>query len=530
MALLNTTLCIPPLDLAALLQGTSILAAPQRFIVPGRKFALSPRLLDRPATDLYNPDFLATSPANPSAGQASDTLPVLAWAECDLCQHIKDQDFIEALMQRTIWNADALATHLRNRGNLFLAILRVYRLSEPLSLAQPDSSRASLSFFLPLPDYLNVDTTHPVLDDRVFEQRKQWVLQLESAQPAAVKDPTEPTAEAMSAGTESALTEEEGSSAPEESATLPEAQIAKTHNILTSNTWYEKIAEVGNSSDGHTFEKLVRKGLIELGFSNTLNNPKISLDPNATGGAGGLDFYADLPYSIVGECKATKTEKVPSSTPAQLIYLGHKYLKKDEFEAAIKIVVAAGKLTKDAQRTALGSDIHILKPETLQRLVELKVKYPNAVSLEDIRKKLDEISVKLASLNSRFENPDASIDSELEISPSDKELSDFVDDIWKVLRKDISIRTYLIGLVKRFSGDKNEPVSLESIRLLFHDKGISGSLFMEDENINFKDIGPDQIRDLLIELSSPLTGYLGREVDSQGIERFYFVRPLKISA
>ncbi|WP_198920685.1 hypothetical protein, partial [Anaplasma marginale] len=56
------------------------------------------------------------------------------------------------------------------------------------------------------------------------------------------------------------------------------------------------MAKVGNSSDGNEFEKLVRKGLIKLGFGNSNTNPKTSLDPDATGGAGGIDFYCETPY------------------------------------------------------------------------------------------------------------------------------------------------------------------------------------------------------------------------------------------
>ena len=35
-------------------------------------------------------------------------------------------------------------------------------------------------------------------------------------------------------------------------------------------------------------------------------------------------------------------------------------------------------------------------------------------------------------------------------------------------------------------------------------------------------------RDLLVELSSPLTAYIGREKSVDGTERFYFLRELKI--
>ncbi|MEO0688142.1 MAG: DUF1802 domain-containing protein, partial [Cyanobacteria bacterium J06649_11] len=61
----------------------------------------------------------------------------------------------------------------------------------------------------------------------------------------------------------------------------------------------------------------------------------------------GLDFYCEYPYPVVGECKATKSEKVPDGTAAQLIKLGYKHLQK-HFEYCVKIILAAGELTQHA--------------------------------------------------------------------------------------------------------------------------------------------------------------------------------------
>lgn len=43
-----------------------------------------------------------------------------------------------------------------------------------------------------------------------------------------------------------------------------------------------------------------------------------------------------------------------------------------------------------------------------------------------------------------------------------------------------------------------------------------------------KPLTPDQLKDILIELSSPLTGYLGRQKGEDGSDRFYYLRDLPV--
>ncbi|MEA5506617.1 hypothetical protein VB735_26650 [Halotia wernerae UHCC 0503] len=45
-----------------------------------------------------------------------------------------------------------------------------------------------------------------------------------------------------------------------------------------------------------------------------------------------MDFYIEQPYAIVGECKATKTEKVTDGTPAQLLKIGMNHLGKFQYD------------------------------------------------------------------------------------------------------------------------------------------------------------------------------------------------------
>lgn len=65
MALLNTGISLPSLDIEALYRGQSILAMPQRFIVPGKRFVLCPTgalWQGLAPVDVYQPAFWPVSP------------------------------------------------------------------------------------------------------------------------------------------------------------------------------------------------------------------------------------------------------------------------------------------------------------------------------------------------------------------------------------------------------------------------------------------------------------------------------------
>jgi hypothetical protein len=247
---------------------------------------------------------------------------------------------------------------------------------------------------------------------------------------------------------------------------------------------------VGNSSDGNEFERLVRKGFIKLGFSNSGDNENLrdSLNPEKVGGAGGLDFYCDIPYSLVGECKATKTEKVPDGTAAQLVKLGYKHLQR-QYNRCIKIIMAAGELTEDAELTASGNEMNVIRPETLQRLVELKAKYPGSIDLLALKPCLSEEPFG---------------------EGADGKLNRYIDTAWS----NIKLRSHLIQLVKK----ANREVGIEYL---------SGSYDSSDSPRPIFNL--QEMHEILVELSSPLTGYLGRGKGSDWRgDRFYFLRDLTI--
>ncbi len=360
MTILNVSLCLPELDIFALRQGHSIVAVTKRFIVPGKSFALLPCRDAHSAAQLeqYQPNFLA------HAQVESTRLAVTHWGNCVLCQQLTEE-VIDAIASHTIWTKAALSQQWQDSvspkgSSLFLAFLRVFSLPKALDVAIAPACE-QLYKFVPLPSYTEV-TEEFILSPEEFTAAKEQLLsaqdpsaQIKAPLPPEKKVPTPPTIE----------------------------------EILGAPDWVEKIAEYGHSSDGYTFEKLVRKGLVALGFSNSSEKLAASLDPKATGGAGGLDFYADQPYKIVGECKASKNQKINSDAATQLVKLGLKNLRHDEYPDCIKVVVAAGSLTADANRIAEGHRINIIRPKVMQKLVASKLLFEDDFDLFQLKGSLE---------------------------------------------------------------------------------------------------------------------------------------------
>jgi len=339
--------------------------------------------------------------------------------------------------------------------------------------------------FVSLPKSLNVTDATPVLSDTIFAKRRQKLEKLEP--------PEHPELEEL----QSALVHL--------STTNPKAKQLDTEikiflgwseNSPTTRPdpdldWIKTIAQIGNSSDGNTFEKLVRKSFIKLGFANSNNKPKASLNPESTGGAGGLDFYCETPYAVAGECKASKHESVPNSVTAQLIHLGLTHLGQDRFDRSVKIILAAGPLTNPANLAAIGSKMNVIRPETLQRLVELKAKQPGSIDLLQLKPCLEQQPFG---------------------EEADAKVNRYIDDV----RKKLKVRSYIVQLVKDFlERTKSENVEFNQLHGAY-------AFSMSPQPLNY-----EEMHEILIELSSPLTGFLGRiKGDDWRRDRFYFLHDL----
>jgi hypothetical protein len=470
---INTAICLPAPDIEALIQGRAIVAMCKNYIVPERQFALYPTdasINILPVEQYYQLNFLAY--AKTALAQVSaETISVKAWARCEKCEPLQNTESLSALSPLTVWTTEALQEILTQRHNIFLLYLRVFQ--QPLiTLSIKVNSQ-----FIYLGEPLTISEAKPVLNDRTFAQRKH---QLENRQP-----PLHPELEELQSAIASfAITNPAAKELDHDIKIFLGWSSNQLTNSLDSDLpWIEKIAEVGNSSDGHIFEKLVRRGLLKLGFTGS------GLNPDATGGAGGMDFYAEQPYPIVGECKATKSEKVSDGTPAQLLKIGINHLGKVQYESSIKLIVAAGELNFYALRTATENQMNVISPETLQKLVELQAHYKNSINLLELKEYLQQAPFGLAE--------------------------DKVNTYIEKVEQSIKLRLHIIQLVKKHlekTDDRDVGVASLHVAYIYDNPPQS--------------LTPKELYEIMIELSSPLTGYLGRDSKS---DRFYYLRDLPIN-
>jgi hypothetical protein len=433
------------------------------------------------AEQYYQPEYLANAK---DAISRCATLPIQikAWGRCEYHWRINPENkhLLPKIAQSTVWNVKALEHIFDQHRFLKLLILRAYRLSKPCIVNLPTEVGA---FYWPQSEdviTMGRESDTPVVSQASFNRRKALLLagemyphtNLEALQFQIEQSASDnPASKQLNQDIKQFL-----GWTSDELIKQPDSDLA----------WIQKIAEVGNSSDGQTFEKLVRRGLFKLGFRGS------GLDPDSTGGAGGMDFYCETPYPIVGECKATKTEKVPDGTPAQLLKLGMNHLGKAQYDRSIKLIVAAGELTSYALRTATENQMNVIRPETLQRLVELQAQHKNSIDLLELKLCLQQAPFGLA----------------------DDKVNSYIDKV----NQNIKLRSHLVQLVKKQienTGDEN--VSVDSLH---------GAYVYSNPPQPLK---REAMHEILIELSSPLTGYLGRIKGSDWTsDRFYFLRDLKV--
>ncbi|MEH1855803.1 MAG: DUF1802 family protein [Nostoc sp.] len=476
--LIDQAICLPAQEVEALIQGRTIAIIARMFIDPGRQFALCPTnysTLPLPLERYYNAN-LKQIAVNNAVKINSERVLIKVWAKCELCQVLDDTETLDILSKSTIWSTEALKEILLQHHYIFLAYLRVYELDELIEV-----SITSTSQFIPLSQSTTVIESKPVINDRTFAQRKR---QLEKLEP-----PLHPELEELQSAIASLTISQPAVKQLDDDIKifLGWSNDKPKNSLDLDLPWIHKIAEVGNSSDGHTFEKLVRRGLLKLGFTGS------GLNPDATGGAGGMDFYAEQPYPIVGECKATKTEKVPDGTPAQLLKIGMNHLGKFQYDNSIKLIVAAGELNFYASRTATENQMNVISPETLQKLVELQAHYKNSINLLELKQCLQQAPFGLA----------------------EDKINTYIDKVEQSIR----LRSHIIQLVKKHlekTGDINVGVDALHVAYIYDSP---------PESLKNKDL-----YEIMIELSSPLTGYLGRIKGSDWkSDRFYFLRDLPIN-
>jgi hypothetical protein len=453
-----TAFHLSPVNLDLLSQGRTIAVFPWVFLMPGQTFALT--AIEHPLVVKY-PNY---------------------WARCESCKSIDTAADIHLFQQIAPWSQAILDRHFESKKFVFIAVLRVYRLPVEIEVLADRVGDFSL-----LKQPMVVTTNEPVLSDRIFAKRQQ---QLDNLSPSAY-----PHLETLQQQLDLASTSNlQIDSFDRDLRIFLEWEQPSPHPEISPDlSWIDRIGDVGNSSDGNEFEKLVRRSFLQLGFTNSLNNIKASLDPNATGGAGGIDIYCDRPFSLVGECKASKHESVPNSVSAQLIHLGITHLGKEIFNRSIKIIFAAGSLTPAAQQAAVQNQMNVMTPTTLQRLVTLKARYPGAIDLRELEQCLKQEPFG---------------------EDSDLKINKYIDTI----EQRIKTLAHIVSTLKNY---------LES--QTFQEVGIDKFHVVFDLSHPPQKYSEEELYGMMIELSSPLSGYLGRikGQDWRG-DRFYFLRDLMI--
>jgi len=476
---LDTALRLPAPDVEALIEGRMIAALPKIFLDPGRQFALYPADASinlMPAERQYRPNFLPTAQTT-FASLGSEIVWIKAWARCELCQILNESESLEALSRLTIWTTETLQQILLRQPCIFLAYLRVYLLPQPIEVPIHTQERQ----FVPLPRSVSVTESLSVLSDRIFTQRRR---QLEKLEP-----PLHPELEEL----QSAIAQLNNPSAQQLAGKISQflGWTSQTPAQLADPKldWIKDIVVLGDRSKeldekksnyqaGTDFENIVRQSLEFLGFT---------VDEAYKGGAGGLDLFCSKPYPLVGECKAGKG--IPSRSAEELIKLGGMRLDEAQFQAAAKLIIGPGKPSTDVLTASQKFKISIINPMALQKLVELQAKYPGSVNLITLKEYLEP----------------GQIDSR-------------IDDYIQKVETEIKLRSHLVQLVKNYLENTGfERVSLHALH---------GAYAISNPPQPLK---PEALHEILVELSSPLTGYLGRiKGDDWGRDRFYFLRDLKV--
>ncbi|EGJ34026.1 MULTISPECIES: DUF1802 family protein [Moorena] len=499
--LISIALLLPAPDIEALIQGRMIAAIPQLFINPGRKFVLYPSKIltnkisrNNPSSHCLYPEQYYRSSFREIAQKSltalnSETVLIKAWARCELCQHLKKTESLEKLSLLTVWTAAGLQARLEKQQGIFLAYLRVYQLPKVLEVPRHDSisnirntTSQPLGKFVSLGDNIRVTDDWPVLSDRIFSQRRH---QLENRLP-----PLYPELEELQSQIANlAITNPAAKALDEE---IKKFIGWSSNKQLTSSNpdlaWINTIAALGNRSKeldqgktnyqaGTDFENIVRDSLKFLGFT---------IDHAHKGGAGGLDLFCSKPYPLVGECKAGK--KIPNDTAVQLLNLGTLRLNNQELlNKTAKLIIGPGEPTKQLMDAAIVHGMAIINPETLQKLVKLQSQYPNSVDLIILKDYLIP-------------------------GQADQEVEKYINHVSEKLK----LRSHIVQLVKKLIDDRdNHTVGVEMIYGAYNFSNPPQSLTQAE------------LHEILIELSSPLTGYLGRikETDSKS-DCFYFLRDL----
>lgn len=433
--------------------------------------------------EYYQPKYLAKAEKSIAVNR-THPLQIKTWASCDFHWHItaEKKHFLPKVAESTVWNLTALEQIFEQYNILKLLFLRVYNLSKPgIVNVQPKPG----NFFFPKAEdtmRMGSESDLPIVSPESFDRRKSLLLSGQIYAPSELER-LQGQLEAMSRDNPTA--EQLNSEIKQFLGWTSEPTKRK---FYTNLDWVNTITALGNRSKevdtgksnyqaGTDFENIVRDSLEFLGFT---------VDFAHKGGAGGLDIFCSKPYPLVVECKAGK--KMPNNTVVQLLNLGTLRLENQEtLKKATKLIIGPGEPTPQLNNAARVHSMAIINPATLEKLVKIYSQYPGSVDL--------------------FQLKDCLI-----AGRSDEEVERYIQQ----RQQEIGLRSHLVEIVKKYQQNTcSESAGVE---------GLHG-FYASSSPAQF--LTPQQLQEILIELSSPLTGYLGRIKGTNGEgDRFYFLRDL----
>ncbi|TYQ32101.1 DUF1802 family protein [Pseudanabaena sp. UWO310] len=433
-------------NLDALRSGAIVGAFSKTFLAIDRSFALYPDL----------------------QFENSDLVTVDLWAECKSCENIDITFGISELSQLTALSIEELESIFQQRASIFLLVLRVYKLPNPIQVQQQSTGN-----FVPLPETIIISEKIPILDDKQFQQIQDQSKDLELSI-------------VSNQFLDTALDDEDFLRINPNLLTVESQEVIDEENQTNNSlSWIKTISTLGDRSiegedkkstvkAGTDFENIVKRSLEFLGFT---------IDKAHKGGAGGLDLCCSEPYLLIGECKAGKS--IPKGTTEEIMRIGMTRLKTEsEFKESKKIIIGSGKPTPDVITFSTKWKVSIIKTMTLQKLVEFKAKYDGAIDLFKLKEYLQA-----------------------------GQIDDKIDEYIQKVEDDLKLRSHIVNLVKK----ANRKVGIDYLSGVFDASNYPKSL--ED----------NELPDILIELSSPLAGYLGRDKGDAGKgDRFYYLRDLPL--
>lgn len=480
---LDTALCLPAPELQALAEGRVVALLSGFSLTREEKFALYPSavtFLDSEIQRCYQPQFWPAAHIAINKA-ASEPATLRYWVECQGCRIVDTPDELNAISSLGIWQPKFLQSWLSQRQYVILAFFRAYQLSDSIV----ENVVAKVGKFAGLSAPIRVHEKLPVLEESVFRHR------LEHAQ--SLKSPIHLELEAL----ESALAQ-----SPEVEDIAAQSLLADLKQVLfwrhsairkrkhtEDSQWMNEIAALGERSKkldegksnyqaGTDFEIVVRDSLEFLGFK---------INYTHQGKAGGLDLVCSEPYLLIGECKAGKT--IPNTTAVQLLNLGTLRLKtKEAFNRSKKLIIGPGTPTTQLADAAKVHGMTIISSQTLEKLVKLQHQYPGSIDLIELKKYL--------------------VDGR-----ADDEVSLYIEQVKSGLR----LRSFIVGQVRNYLLDaKAQTANLDSLHAIY---------IVSKPPIR---LSRKEFYDILIELASPFSGYLGRHASADGNDSFYFLRLLSV--